>query len=418
MIRFPHYLYVGSVTRGNPQSEERLAFITPYDYKPDSKEPDPATKSRIKTVNAWINRGNQRNKETKIVENKPRMGFSIGRSISRWSTKNKVVRVYDPLGFECEISIANLVHIISEGKLEKGVIKNECRWARSGSENWLLVSGSELYREASGATKLKSSMASMNDVQFLDTVDFLNGETMVYLGKLYVIFRKSFNFPSQYRRNYDEIPNFFDQPVRKTTSYHAFGRKNGTVVITKTPKISRTKHYEGREKTTLGMLPKGFDPENVIAWINEGIRTRNVSITSFGHMDGKIAGVSDIKTTPQFHIDDVVFRQVYNHWALYGVKPRVPEEFTRLTNFKYFPDHVVVLHVPENGLISTGKTHVTIQLHPVSGNFSIQRPSNYIRYAPNDSGYEEQLTDDTPVYCQRVEWKTSNGKVVMWTPFK
>lgn len=64
-----------------------------------------------------------------IWNNDPLEGFRITKSVSRWSTSNKLWRILDPRGIEFEISTGVLEQIIDDATILKGgVIDAKCIW--------------------------------------------------------------------------------------------------------------------------------------------------------------------------------------------------------------------------------------------------------------------------------------------------
>lgn len=66
--------------------------------------------------------------QPKIILNEPLEGFQIQRSVSRYSTANKLWRVLDPRGWELEISAETFEELIVNGSIIKGVIQGRCIW--------------------------------------------------------------------------------------------------------------------------------------------------------------------------------------------------------------------------------------------------------------------------------------------------
>lgn len=152
-----------------------LGFATPF-------ENNSAGKKRIETVNRWCN-----NNSNMKFDNIPIKGFEISKSVRRvyWGGGNVVWRVYDPRGFEVEISSANLSRIIdSVGILPGGVINSNCVWGRLGSENILIPEGSELWNKQIDPT------VKTKDYNVGDMVVLKNGDSVVYCGHLNVLISK------------------------------------------------------------------------------------------------------------------------------------------------------------------------------------------------------------------------------------
>ena len=126
-------LYVGfqKDRYADDENQRLLGFAVP--------EGETATiKKRKSTVDKW----RQKDIPPIILENKPRYGFKIVDTVSRYSTSNKLFRVFDPAGFELEISADNLFSIINQCTISKGLIADEMIW--SGKS--LVSTNSEEYK--------------------------------------------------------------------------------------------------------------------------------------------------------------------------------------------------------------------------------------------------------------------------------
>ncbi len=64
-----------------------------------------------------------------IVANIPMEGFKIQRSVSRYSTSNKLWRILDPRGFELEITTGTMEDLILGGEIKNGLIVGPCIWS-------------------------------------------------------------------------------------------------------------------------------------------------------------------------------------------------------------------------------------------------------------------------------------------------
>lgn len=129
------------------------------------------------------------------VPNEPRIGFRITKMVSRsgsWNGGNKLVRIEDPRGFELEISVDNLVKVMSMTTFIDGVCQTECVWGRQGSNNILLPVNSDPYNEARATTDYRAKETiSLRDVNFGDTVELkktenFEGLTGEYMGAYHV----------------------------------------------------------------------------------------------------------------------------------------------------------------------------------------------------------------------------------------
>lgn len=67
--------------------------------------------------------------QPQIWDNVPLNGFRIDKSVSRYSTSNKLWRILDPRGFQFEISTLCLEQIIEDAGIRKGgEIDGKCVW--------------------------------------------------------------------------------------------------------------------------------------------------------------------------------------------------------------------------------------------------------------------------------------------------
>lgn len=232
-ITIPEIQYIGVNLRRSLDGSMPLGFLTPGGT-------NSAAVKRISTVNSWCGVGSGSYHHPKIAEceqfekdnptakmihdhsdhepnphkvymvpneldnnykihdnvpNEPQFGFRITQAISRggsWNGNNKVVRIEDPRGFELEISVDNLVKMMTMTTFVDGICQEKCVWGRQGAANVLLPVNSDIYQEAVNVTKYRAkSNISLRDVNFGDTVELkktesFNGLTGEYMGAYHV----------------------------------------------------------------------------------------------------------------------------------------------------------------------------------------------------------------------------------------
>ena len=76
--------------------------------------------------------------QPRIISNVPMNGFQFVKSVTRYSTSNKVWRVLDPRGFELEISTANLEELMMDCVIDHGIIKSTCVWCMPRGKAYLM----------------------------------------------------------------------------------------------------------------------------------------------------------------------------------------------------------------------------------------------------------------------------------------
>ncbi len=66
--------------------------------------------------------------QPRILDNEPLEGFKILKSVSRYTTSNKLWRILDPRGFQLEVSTDNLEDLLMDTTVIKGDIVGKCVW--------------------------------------------------------------------------------------------------------------------------------------------------------------------------------------------------------------------------------------------------------------------------------------------------
>lgn len=153
--------------------EAPLAFLT-YDTH------DAASKKRIDTVKNWYGSEKMCN-----LDNPPLSGFTFVDVVSRYRTKNKLMRVFDPRGFIVEVSIDILLEIMQSATIKNGVIQEKCFWARKGAENILIPENTLLHEQCLSETVYaKAANISTKNLKVGGLYINKDGKKYFYLGKL------------------------------------------------------------------------------------------------------------------------------------------------------------------------------------------------------------------------------------------
>ena len=125
------------------------------------------------------------------VDNVPTSGFVLNRKAggvgSGWGWMDRVekVRVYDPRDFEFEISIPNLLFILSECNAIKGKgLEGDFVYAWAGTELILLPVTSQEYKTSMEFTKAKSMKVTRADMIEGHVYKNKDLQDMIYLGRL------------------------------------------------------------------------------------------------------------------------------------------------------------------------------------------------------------------------------------------
>jgi hypothetical protein len=155
-MNIPQKICVGYQNRKDTYSG-KLAYVIYYDHK-----------GKLRKANSW---GSWRDHkiEPDDYENKPTSGFVLNKKVGGtnwgWNPRLTWVRVYDPRGFEFEISVANLVFILEECSSIKGKgLEGEFVYAWDGKELILLPVSSQEYKSSKEFTSLKSMKIGRKDM--------------------------------------------------------------------------------------------------------------------------------------------------------------------------------------------------------------------------------------------------------------
>lgn len=121
-------------------------------------------------------------------DNVPTNGFVINKGAggygSGWNHRAAKVRVFDPRGFEIEIDIPNLLHILQETQCDPGKgLTGEFVYSWEGSELRLLPTSCKEYKEANEFTTLQDQKISAKDLVIGATYLTKSEDTVIYLGK-------------------------------------------------------------------------------------------------------------------------------------------------------------------------------------------------------------------------------------------
>lgn len=190
----------------------KLAYVIYFDNK--------GVLRKEASWNSW------RDKKIEPVEfdNTPRDGFVLNKKVggykSHWNYRDAHVRVYDSRDFEFEISVPNLLFILTQTDCSRGKgLEGKFVYAWQGTELVLLPVECEEYRLSAGFTKLQSQ--SVKSKELIPGATYLHKDTyeLIYLGRFDV-----FRFPWDYQWNRPNTPN----PERSYVFWnHAYNNNMG-----------------------------------------------------------------------------------------------------------------------------------------------------------------------------------------------
>lgn len=136
-----------------------------------------------------------------MAENVPTEGFVLNRNVGgarsgyhEWDTRLEKVRVYDPRGFEFEITVPNLLFILQECTSVKGKgLDGEFIYAWAGKELVLIPTSCAEYKTSIEFTSLQNQKVSKKDMVVGCSYMTKDLEPLIYLGKFYYNFICSYS---------------------------------------------------------------------------------------------------------------------------------------------------------------------------------------------------------------------------------
>lgn len=174
-LNIPKTLRVGYQNRDDTYTG-KLAYVTYIDDK---------GKHRKQT--SW---DNWRNKDIDddTFDNEPLEGFVLNKNVggykSRWNYRQSMCRVYDPRGFEFEITFENLLYILDHCSSIAGKgLEGEFIHAWYGKDLILLPTNTDDYKKSVEFTKMQTLKVTKKDMVEGRIYKDKNSNDLVYLGR-------------------------------------------------------------------------------------------------------------------------------------------------------------------------------------------------------------------------------------------
>lgn len=174
MLYIPETLKIGFQNREDT-FDGKLSYIIYYDEK-----------GKLRKESSWIN-WRDKNIESIEVKNEIFKNPTLNKSIQRYGyhfgSGRNMLRIYDPRGFEYEISVSNFVGISQYCDMVKSELVGEFVYAFEDGDLILLPVESEQYKEAKQDTLNKNTKVSAKDLKAGNIYTANNGNTCIYIGK-------------------------------------------------------------------------------------------------------------------------------------------------------------------------------------------------------------------------------------------
>lgn len=179
----------------------------------------------------WDNKSNEvygENVAPRAFDNVPTEGFVLNKGVGGqreswgWNARNEYIRVYDPRGFEFEISVANLLFILQHTSAIKGKgLEGEFVYSWEGKDLILLPVDCFEYRASTDFTDLQAKKISAKDVEVGFSFLTKDEREVVYLGRYnwYDRSYKTHRYISNHGYRYD---NSFSTRTLNVNKKHVF----------------------------------------------------------------------------------------------------------------------------------------------------------------------------------------------------
>lgn len=174
MLYIPEILKVGFQNREDT-FDGKLSYIIYFDEK-----------GKLRKESSWLGWCHKSIPSLEIkneVFKNPTLNKSIQRYGYNFGSGRNMLRIYDPRGFEYEISISNFVGISQYCDMLKSELVGEFVYAFEDGDLILLPVNSEQYKEAKQDTLNKNTKVSAKNLIPGNVYTANNGNTCIYIGK-------------------------------------------------------------------------------------------------------------------------------------------------------------------------------------------------------------------------------------------
>ncbi len=139
-----------------------------------------------KSFEGWIDK----KIDVDIFDNTPKSGFVLNKKVGGvsygWNNRREYIRVYDPRGFEFEITVPNLLFILQEANSLKGKgLEGEFVYSWYGKDLVLLPVSANEYKSSIIFSQNQSKKVYVKDLKAGFVYMLKNGEKSLYIGKTF-----------------------------------------------------------------------------------------------------------------------------------------------------------------------------------------------------------------------------------------
>ncbi len=174
-LLIPEKVNVGFQNRGDTYTA-KLGYVIYYDHK--------GVLRKEKSWQGW----RDKSIDPQEFQNLPTEGFVLNRNVggykSDWNYRSAKIRIYDPRDWEFEITLENLLFILSVGDCSRGKgLEGKFVYAWQGTELVLLPVASEDYKNSTEYTELQSCKVKAKELIPGASYKTKKQDVYIYLGK-------------------------------------------------------------------------------------------------------------------------------------------------------------------------------------------------------------------------------------------
>lgn len=276
-IYLPKKIKVGYQSRHDTYTK-KLAYVIYYDDK-----------NVLRKEKGWQNW-----RDTKIspddFNNEPTEGFVLNKGVGGtresygWNTRNEYIRVYDPRGFEFEISVANLLYILDNSSSIKGKgLEGKFIYGWEGKELVLIPESSPEFTEMMKFTAMKSVKISAKEMK--PGFKYLRKDLkeVTYLGKLDFtqVINGNYNISdNKLQKGYSKEEPWYNLKKLENAKYHVFWNGYGFDLLTSCSNIAEEIEQDDNYLDHLDKLKKEyrFGKHNSIVFGKDKLTFKKVKI--------------------------------------------------------------------------------------------------------------------------------------------
>jgi hypothetical protein len=217
-----------------------------------------------------------------VVDNEPTEGFVLNKGVGgarnsySWNVRNEYIRVYDPRGFEFEITVPNLLFILQECSAIKGKgLEGEFVFAWSGSAKVMLLPvSSQEYKASYDLGSLKAKRVDKSEMVPGCTYLTKKNEQVIYLGRFeWGEIKYKYNSGGrEFSRKKRHIFVYVDQIDKDKNSYDKYWVQDGftklSEKVTNEPISTFADIFDGFSKSQFAAAPSKFTTTSKTMTIN------------------------------------------------------------------------------------------------------------------------------------------------------